>query len=333
MDTLQRVADFPVTGTLRLFFLSPEEKGIVVFHLWPSLPYALRITIALVLIGAGMIIQALIFRVWPGALFVLCGSLLLCVRGYHQRVESGHFSPQAAWENADVSCLSGLREMERKILDWNRSFMDVTNIPGVVTLILVVAPAGYIVSQYLLFDFILLPPVFEILAFDLAFLLAPHWLTGLRRALRLPKLMVKVEALNALIQDAKHCLDTDQVTVMLLRQESSRVPLDIKLKVRNPGSQKDFYGVFVRVVTNDVNGTSFPYVYAVLAAKPGYGLKKNQARGGSPEGVITEYAQKNEVETLVVRQQTTKKSGYHTKPSDAARIFDFAMKLAEGSTD
>jgi hypothetical protein len=333
MDTLQRVADFPVKGTLWLFSLSPEEKGIVVFHLWPSLPYVLRITIALVLIGAGMIIQALIFRVWPGALLVLCGSLLLCVRGYHHRVESGHFSPQAAWENADVSCLSELQEMEQKILDWNRSFMDVTNLPGVVTLFLVVAPAGYIFSQYLLFDFILVPTVFEILAFDLVFLLVPHWLTGLRRALRLPKLMVKVEALNALIQDAQNVLDTDQMTVMLLRQGSSQVPLDIKLKIRKPGSREDFYGVFVQVVTNDVNGTSFPYVYAVLAARPGYGLDKVQVRGGSPEGVITEYAQKNEVETLVVRQQTTKKGGYHTKPPDAARILCFAIQLAEGRTE
>jgi hypothetical protein len=48
-----------------------------------------------------------------------------------------------------------------------------------------------------------------------------------------------------------------------------------------------------------------------------------------PEGMTSELKYQGEVEVLVIRQRTTKKSGYHTKPNKAVKIFLEGLRLAE----
>jgi hypothetical protein len=99
----------------------------------------------------------------------------------------------------------------------------------------------------------------------------------------------------------------------------------VDIKDRHP----DFLGLYGQVVLNEVQGRSYPYFYAVLVARRGFGLQ--QARDGhrAPPGVTIELNEQDKVEVLVIRQTTTKKSGYHTEPADAAKILDFAVAVAE----
>jgi hypothetical protein len=59
-------------------------------------------------------------------------------------VEKVGFDPAAVWENVEINRLDQLMEIDRKILRWNRSFMDVTNPLGQFTVIALVAPVGYV---------------------------------------------------------------------------------------------------------------------------------------------------------------------------------------------
>jgi hypothetical protein len=315
-----------------LFSLTAQEQGIVVFHFRPSMPYGKRVSVSFALIVAGLVIQALTGIFWAGAPVLLAGSLLLCVRGYHNRVESGSFNPDAAWENVDIQRLRDLQEIDKKMLRWNRSFMDVTNSWGIITLILVVGPAVFSVVHHLEFGHGVFAPGAEMLLFNALILLTPHWVTGTRRILRLPKLMVKVEALQALLGNAESMVGADQVTVMMLLKGKTKIPEDVKLQIQIPDASKEFLGMYVQVVTNDVKGTSYPYVYVVLVAKRGYGLEQATIGIAPPKGMIKEYKEQDDVEIVVVRQHTTKTSGYHTKSSKASEIFTNGLNMAKLAT-
>ncbi|MBM3334738.1 hypothetical protein FJY63_08760 [Candidatus Sumerlaeota bacterium] len=91
---------------------------------------------------------------------------------------------------------------------------------------------------------------------------------------------------------------------------------------------KDFMGIQVRVSLNDVQGTKYPYLYCVILAKPGFGLSqwKTQPKMGAGQ-VTTEYQESGEVELIVVRQTTTRRSGYHTNKAAQARVFEAAVEI------
>jgi hypothetical protein len=318
-------------GSGSLLSLSLEERGIVVFHFRPFMAYGKRLAVSMALIAAGLVIQAWTGSFLSGALLLLAGSVLLCVQGYHNRVESGRFSPDSDWENVDMQRLHELQELDRKILRWNRSAMDVTNTLGVITLIVLAAPTAYAIFHYLEYGFAPYAPGIRILLFNALVLLGPHWITGTRRILRLPKMMVKVEALEALLASARREIDEDQVTVMMLLRGAAKIPEDVKLRVRIPDAPEEFLGMYVQMVTNDVKGTSYPYAYVVLVAKEGYGLEEATRDIALPKGVIKESKVENDVEVLVIRQHTTKTSGYHTKPAVAAKIFNAGLAMAKAA--
>ncbi|TVQ99561.1 MAG: hypothetical protein EA399_06695 [Desulfovibrionales bacterium] len=311
--------------------LSLEERGIVVFHFWPFMAYGKRLALSFILIIAGLLIQALTGSFMSGVLLLLAGSVLLCVQGYHNRVESGRFSPDTDWESMDIQRLHDLQELDRNMLRWNRSAMDVTNTLGLITLGVIAAPMAYAIVHYLEYGFAPYPPEVRILLFNALILLGPHWITGTRRILRLPKVMVKVEALESIISSARQEIDEDQVTVMMLLRGETKIPEDVKLRIRIPDAPETFLGMYVQVVTNDVKGTSYPYAYVVLVARPGFDLETSTSNISLPRGAIKEFKVENNVEVLVVRQHTTKTSGYHTKPADAARIFSAALAMAKAA--
>ena len=305
-----------------------QERAVIVFHLLPGLAYATRWAISLGLVAVGFLLQALTFNFWFGAIFLLAGSLLLCVKGYHNWVEGGRFRPDAGWENCELGKLDELVEFDRRMERWNYAFMDVTNGRGLLGLLLVLAPLVGVLLVNTIKDYEFIPREGLILAGNALVLLLPHWVTGCKRILRLPKLMVKVELLRRLLRKAESVLGNDRANLMMQLEPRSKQPADVKLRVEIDGSRKDFLGLYVQVVTNDVQGRSYPYLYAVVVTRQGYGLEKQAGLFTPPRKIICEYQQQDEVEILVIRQATTAQSGYHTNDKAAYRIFIAAFEFA-----
>jgi hypothetical protein len=78
-----------------------------------------------------------------------------------------------------------------------------------------------------------------------------------------------------------------------------------------------------------VQGTSYPYFYVVLVARKGFGLRDAYSAHNAGHRVTKEFKYEGEVEVMVLRQETTKTSGYHTKPAVANEIFYEGLELAE----
>ncbi|NIS63716.1 MAG: hypothetical protein GTO05_00955 [Gemmatimonadales bacterium] len=205
---------------------------------------------------------------------------------------------------------------------WDRSLMDVTNPWGLIAFILVV---GALVLWGAATD-----GLWRILAVDAGVLLIPHWVTGIRSILVRPKLLVRIDTIEGVLDRASVRLRDHTVTLMmLLSGTETPVPDDVKFKVDINGRADGFLGLYGQVVINEVQGSSYPYFYVVLVAKNGFGLRDAFRAYRPSEDITKEFKREKNVEVFVLRQHTTKTSGYHTKPGAAFRIFDWGLRIAE----
>jgi hypothetical protein len=170
----------------------------------------------------------------------------------------------------------------------------------------------------------------QILIINAMVLLLPHWLTGSRSILVQPKLMVRVNTIRDVLDLSAAQLADHQVNLlMLLSGSTTKIPDDTKLKIDIKDRHPDFLGLYGQVVLNEVQGRSYPYFYAVLVARRGFGLDDARKAYQPPSNVTTEFKLQDEVEVLVIRQTTTRKSGYHTELEDAVKILHDAVDVAE----
>jgi hypothetical protein len=297
------------------------ERPIVVFQVWPSLAYGTRFLAAFLLIGTGLAVQMIHGTFLWGALLIVAGNLFTLVSGYDNRVDYGKFDPGAEWVPVESERLAELRRLDREIRRWDTSALDVSNPLGAVAFLVVATSLAGIA--------LIFPGPVRVLTLDAALLLLPHWLTGLRRVLRLPRLLVKVELLQHLFAACDRELRDRRVRLlMLLGGARTRLPGDVKFRVDPAGGPEGYLGLHGQVVLNEVQGRSYPYFYVVLVARLGYGLRELYGRYVPPDGITKEFKRQDEVEVLVIRQATTKTSGYHTDPHAAARILREGLVLS-----
>jgi hypothetical protein len=301
---------------------SRQDRGIVVFWVLPSLSYGVRLAASGALILAGLVMQGVLGSALAGVLLLAAGNVLVLVKGYDNRVDFEGFEADAHWERVDPGKLEELKNLHARMRRWDRSLIDVTNPWGLLAFVLVAGALGLwgVATE----------GIWRILAIDAAVLLMPHWVTGIRSILVRPKLLVRIDAIDEVLDRAALKLRDHQVTLlMLLGGAETPIPDDVKFKVDIKGRAEGFLGLYGQVVINEVQGSSYPYFYVVLVAKNGFGL--HQAfRAYRPSGEITkEFKWEKNVEVFVVRQHTTKTSGYHTKPDAAIRIFNEGFRIAE----
>lgn len=301
-----------------------NERGVVVFRLLPSIPYRERLAGCFALIALGLIVQVRTGSFLPGALLLALGNVLLLVKGFDNRVDFGAFEPDAHWERVGIEKLQELRALHQKIKRWDRSALDISNPVGVVVFMGVALPLAIMALGGSRGG--------RILALNALVLLVPHWMTGIRSILVKPKLLVRIEAIEEILEGAKASLQRHQVIpMMLLRGGEARIPEDLKFKVDIAEHHPDFLGLYGQVVINEVQGTSYPYFYVVLVARKGFGLVDvhRRLRNAPPRKIKREFKRQQEVEVLVIRQRTSKTSGYHTEPDDALAIFREGLSVAE----
>ena len=300
--------------------LSNDERGILVFKMWPNPSYGRRMQISFALISLGFLVQWLTAMAFPGVLILLAGNALLLVTGYQNKVEFGAYNPSAQWLKATPERLYELVELEKKIKQWDRSMMDISNPLGLV---------AFVVLLLLLFMWIINSRgSIQIIAIDAAALLVPHWLTGFRRMLRLPGLMVKAETISDLLESQAAGSDQYKLELLiLLKGSEEKLPDDLKIKIMPVDPVDNFLGLYGQVVINAVQGKSYPYFYVVLVAEKGSRLKSLYEQYDPPSGIISEFKSQDKVDVLIVRQKTSKTSGYHTKPDRVQRIFGEGLDL------
>jgi hypothetical protein len=305
--------------------LTRAQHNLVVFLLWRALPYPVRMLLGFGGILGGLALQVAQLHLLPGCLLVLLGNALLLVRGYHNRVDAAAYDARAEWERVDAAQVQQIKTLHQRMKRWDRSATDISNILGGFMLALL---AGAVVLLLAGSD---LPDMWKkIIGVNAAILLLPHWLTGTRRLLTQPSLLIKIAVYDAVLQGLQAALTPHAVEFyVLLKGKKTRMPQDVKFRVRLTHQKERFLGLYGQAAINTVQGHSYPYFYAVLVAKKNFGLDRLKQHGEPPRGMLREFSQEGDVEVLVVRQTTTKTSGYYTRDNVAQALMAEGLRMAE----
>lgn len=298
-----------------------QRRGEIAFKIAKRLPYDTRLVAIVACLCVGIGVQLLSMNALLGAPLVFAASLLSLVSGYTNIPASGQGTRE--WKAVGREAVERVLKLHESSRRWDQSALDITCATGVLCFIgtgaVVLLVAAFMIDY---------PALMLIWLVDAALLLMPHWVTGVRRILTRPGLIIKVKALidiAAIFDQIKADGETLQWMMELSHRAEGEIPEDVKLMVKYARAPANFLGVQVQVALNDVQGTSYPYLYCVLLARPGFGLQNLVAN----EKEITEELQKQgDVELIVIRQRTTRTSGYHTKPKAQAEIFRRAVLRA-----
>ncbi len=320
-----------MTSILHLFgFPPPERRDSVRFYFAKNLPYRMRISFALVLLVVGFSFQIYFMNTVYGAPLLLVGILLVLVKGYDSRVRIKGFQQDPNWKTVSIEKIQEIDQLRKKNRKWDRDALDISNPLGCFSLIIfgALAIAFSLFLGHLADD----TRVTTILITDTVLFMVPLWFTGMRFILKQPNLAIKVrillslyEVFEAIKQDAEKFKPA-----LLLAQgkKGEAYPVDTRFSIAFPDSPAGFYGLQAQINLNVVQGTSYPYFYCVLAAKPGFGLFKYKDKIKLERNIICEYQQDTRAEVLVIRQYTTRKSGYHTKDRQCEQILRVALQAA-----
>ncbi|MBN1296413.1 hypothetical protein JXA80_06510 [bacterium] len=313
---------------MRLGFPAPEKRDSVHFYFARKMAYDTRMTVAVVLLGLGLLFQTWTLTPWPGIPFLIMSVGLILVKGYDSRARLKHFSPDTNWTAVDTGQLDQIESLRKQSQKWDSDALDITNTKGCMVFLLMAGIiAGLTVLTAMLTQDLMITAIVPI---DAAIYLLPLWFTGMRFILTQPNLIIKVrliKKLSAQFESIRKDNETFVPALMLTRDSTGNsVPIDARFTIRMDPASPGFYGLQAQININLVQGHSYPYFYCVLAAKPGFGLNQYAPLIPQNDKIICEYQEDRQAEVLVIRQFTTKTSGYHTKDDRCWEIMWMAVQ-------
>ncbi len=307
--------------------LSPSERGIVVFRVLPALGYGVRAVAAVAFVVGGLAWQVAAMSFWPGILMVMAGNILLLVRGYNNNVDLGRYKASNEWRPATLDKIRQVQKLDLKMKTWDRSVLDISNRLGCLAFGLVLAALAFTIVAGLQLE----SRALQLVGVNAAVLLLPHWVTGIRSILTRPKLMLKIDAFLKLYDCVKDEVAEDklQFSLLLEGKGAREIPSDIRFRYVPKGAAEGFLGLQGQMAVNEVQGKSYLYFYVVAVAERGYGLTRRLGQWKAPEGLVLEASDNGQVEVAVLRQITTKNSGYSTDETRMRSILHSGLMLAK----
>jgi len=310
-------------------FPDPERRDDIKFLFFKSIPYNKRLGIILSFMAIGLIVQ-LFYSFWLGLILLVLATAMGLVHGYELTVKAGDESEK--WDQVTPDEYKKVSAKQKDLARWDLDALDITNLLG--GTIFVVLGIAVLLVWVILQD----QPghISAYWALDCLVLLAPHWVTGVKGYLKQDRLIIKIKLLTKVMEELSRPSDI-QVLPMLATQatkEERRFPTDARLMLRLIGAPAAFLGIQVQISINSVQGTDYPYLYCVLLARSEAGLFAGwrdivKEMPEFRESILpSEPSNEEGVDVMVIRQKTTRTSGYHTKPDQAISIVTFAVKVA-----
>lgn len=314
---------------LRFFGFPPETRQDAVrFHFGKSLSYRDRINLMLLLVLIGFVLQIWLLMAWPGVPFMVAAAALGLVKGYDSRIRTKAFVPDMEWSETTLEKLAEIEELRKRSAKWDRNAVDITNAWGCFLFIVVMGIGlfGALLVSAIANDV----SVLTILMTDLIIFVVPFWFSGFRLTLKQHVLEIKgklVRDLAAYYETIRGEREEFRVSMRLARDKGSEtMPVDVRFGIVTNPPKPGLYGLQAQININMVQGNKYPYFYCVLVGKKGFGMQRYIDKIELPKKVILEYSEDAEAEVLVIRQETTKTSGYHTDLKACQRILQASVQ-------
>lgn len=337
------------------------------FAIVSSMPMGARLGwIACLLLG-GFAIQ-LTVSVFLGWLVFLAGCLLGIIRSKSTEPKVGG---KGDWSTTTIEELERIEKLSIRIRNWRERTNAFRATSGGGCAMVLFGLIGLFVSTFLIAeyvdrapDFLLMlgmvfvPPlrggfVAPIWAIDVFTLFLPIWFAGALAAWEPPELPRKARYLLDIYGRYKSQPELEFLPSLYVQAKDDRaVPTDCRLMIKFKDAPKEFMGVQVQISLNDVQGTKYPYAYAVILAKKAFGLTKKAApyleegEGGGLLGLFKSAADRKELELkqfagsvaeiedqpdvdVVVVRQVAAAKGYHTTEEQALEVVSDALNLVQ----
>lgn len=311
-----------------LGFPPPEQRDSVRFYLAKNLPYNVRIILALILLVAGFGLQIFFMKLLYGIPLLIAGVGLILVKGYDSRVRIKGFDIDPQWKAVSLEKIQEIEQLRKRSKKWDRDALDVSNPLGCFSFFFFCGVAVF--AAIGLGNWAEEWNITVILIADTIIVMVPLWLSGMKFILKQPNLAIRVKIILKLHEVFERLTQKGEQFRPALKlarsKEDKTVPIDARFTIAFPDSPEGFYGLQAQININVVQGSSFPYFYCVLAAKPGFGMSRYKEKIKFEDKIICEYQEDTQAEVLVIRQRTTKKSGYQTKDRICAEILRIALE-------
>lgn len=296
-----------------------------------------RFLLASALFATGLLLWA--FAPGPiatvGVFVILAGHIPLWVRS--QTTSPGGATPahEDVWAPVEDDWLARVEAHERRGEQWDVTPWDISNGLGCMTLIglLVALIAGAVAAAT-----VAGPGMAVVVGVAGAALIVPQWVNGMRSTWNPSELRKKGQALAVARAEAEESggKEFDAVPLLALREgRHGRYPVDARLMLRpatDDGS--GFLGVQVQVAMNNVRGTDYPYLYAVILGKGAFRLPEGPRRQRSVKGevdLVCEPGEGEGVRYVVIRQHADTSGGWHTEPEHIQGIVATALAQARAA--
>lgn len=301
-----------------------KQKGNAIsFRMFPSLPDWIRYALVVVLMLGGFYIQFYHYGVFTGGAMILTASLLVMFKGIDKRVFNKGFVHLEEWTKTEKENVQETLNLYKNLKRWDTSSFEVSSLSGCFVFVLIVAAAvSLIVMQY----------YFAMIGIDILLMFIPLYFSGMAKIDTKPQIVLKIENTriieNKLInQYKKHSYDY-YIQLATVKNAEKPVPSDLKIKITPPETTDDFLGIYGQCSINVVSGAFYPYLYYVIVFKKGFNLRPKVAKDlGIIGNICIEISETKEAEVLIIRQKTTRTSGYHTKAKAIEELLDYTLEL------
>lgn len=309
-------------------FPSPEDQDIIQFYVLKSLSYTTRMLLYLGCIAMGFLIQIITVDYLPGALFLILAAILNLVKGYNSKPTPVSKRDESNWTKTDMDKVYQINRIKQSINDWDKDALDISNGLGCAFFGVVIIALTFIFS-ILTRQFG--DTVAAIFIIDALILILSLWFNGMRMKGHQDILYIKADIIIELekyFEKIKKDGEKFIPSLILTKDKCGKgFPTDSRFNITFDKAPADFYGIQAQININVVS-TNYPYFYCVITTKSGFGLGKYVSRLNIPKSIVMQHSQDGEAEVIVIRQHTTKSSGYHTKMNACKNILEIALTLA-----
>lgn len=298
------------------------------YYFLPGLSFGVRFFIIAILFLGGLVVQLFFSKIMPGVLMVFAGALLSTQRAISTADQFKRVGKEE-WKTVTLEQWRRVNELKKNCSKWQSSISNINSFPGAVLLIAVIASvfilAAFVIDEDEMMFFMI---VGNILAVYL-----PVLITGSLKAWSPPGIDIKIKALENIIY-AFNNLDSAELELnpmlglVAVKGKEGMMPVDAKLMLKFKNAPAGFYGVQVQCSLNDVSGTKYPYLYCVILTAPDFPKDPGKLPRPVTKNITFEPSSSAEAKLLVIRQKTSKTSGYHTDASTQVKIVRTALEIA-----
>ncbi len=308
-------------------FLPQKEQDSVEFYVLKNLSYSNRMVLYWSLLAVGFLFQIIFMKLFPGAVFLICASVLNLTRGYDNLVKFTQLDKDNNWTQVDMAQINRVIDIEKKTKEWNKDIFDVSSVIGVITLILTIIVVMF--ATIFLAIITSFSSVVWIFLIDVIILMFPILFSGKKQILKQQDLNTRVDIIRDMegfFRSIKKDGESFRPALMLSRDKNGKsVPRNSRFTISFDDMPEGFYGIQAQININSVEGTRHPYFYCVIAAKTGFGLENYVEKIPVEKNIVISCEKDNDAEVIVIRQHTTKTSGYFTGIGVCKKILETAV--------